>query len=79
MGGFFAALPWLLWGLLSGPSEPLARDIYKATEVGALNAAGTIGAAMLIVGVAVLVRRWRARVSVEAPSRVGRTADQPLG
>ncbi len=70
VGGFFVALPWLVWNLASRNNdappvlpEPLAvvlGNIYSESS-GSLNAVGTIGAAMLIAGVATLVRWWRGR------------------
>jgi hypothetical protein len=71
VGGFFVALPWLVWNLAAQVNgtpallpEPLAYvlgRIYIWTSDGSLNAVGTIGAAMLIAGVASLVRSSRRR------------------
>lgn len=67
VGGFFAALPWLWWNLASVRSDVLPealalaiRELGSSTE-GPLNAVGTIGAAMLIAGIAALARWWRER------------------
>ena len=70
VGGFIVALPWLVWNLASqtndGPPilpEPLALALgqtYFSTN-GDLNAVGTIGAGMLIAGIAALVLWWRRR------------------
>ena len=88
VGGFFVALPWLVWNLSTGINdvpavlpEPVAValwNIYSSTT-GALNAVGTIGAAMLIAGIAALARWWPGR-SV-APGRaevMDPTADPTL-
>ncbi len=74
VGGFLAAVPWLVWNLAAetndGPpvlSEPLltvVSEIYFRTS-GSLNAVGTIGAAMLIAGVVALVRWQRDRATVQ--------------
>lgn len=70
VGGFLVALPWIVWNLASATNEappvlpePLlsfVSEIYFRTA-GSLNAAGTIGAAMLIAAVAALVRWQRDR------------------
>jgi hypothetical protein len=89
VGGFFVALPWLAWSLATQVNdvpavlpEPLAQAlwrIYDTTGVGPLNAGGTIGAAMLIAGVAALVRRWRGRAVAEGrPEAVVPNADPML-
>jgi hypothetical protein len=80
VGGFFVALPWLVWNLASqvndAPAvlpEPLALalgNVFLSTS-GSLNAVATIGAAMLIAGIVALGRWWR-EGSVAA-SRVGAT------
>ncbi len=88
VGGFFVALPWLVWNLATTKNdvppvlpEALASalgNIYFSTT-GSLNAVGTIGAAMLIAGVATLVRWWWGRAA--AASRVeviAPTADPTL-
>ncbi len=72
VGGFFMALPWLVWNLAATTNgvppilpEALALvlgNIYRSTT-GPLNAVGTIGAAMLIVGLVTLARWWRGRVA----------------
>ncbi len=67
VGAFFAALPWLWWNLarmtVDVLPEALAvaiRELGSSTG-GPLNAVGTIGAAMLIAGIATLARWWRVR------------------
>lgn len=70
VGGFVVALPWLVMNLTihknGAPSvlpEPLASalaNIFFSTT-GSLNAVGTIGAAILIAGIAASARRWRGR------------------
>lgn len=72
VGGFFVTLPWIVWTAATATNdappvlpEPLltfVSEIYLWTA-GSLNAAGTIGAAMLIAGVAALVRRQRDRAA----------------
>jgi len=74
-GGFIAALPWLAITLASSREdappilpEPLVlplTDLWFATS-GTLNAAGSIAAAMLITGIAVLVRGRRSRMATPA-------------
>jgi hypothetical protein len=88
VGGFFVVLPWLFWtfgvqtnGLPPGAPEPLASIIrhIDSWTAGSLDTVTTIGAAMLIAGVAALVRWWRDRAV--APSRAGvvvPTADPTL-
>ncbi len=75
VGGLFVVLPWLYWtfgvptnGLSPGGPEPLASIILniQGSTFGGLHAVTTIGAAMLIAGVATLVRWWRGRA--DAPS-----------
>ena len=71
VGGFLVVLPWLVWNFAAQVNdappvlpEPLATvvsEIYFRTSGGPLNAVGTIGGAMLIAGVAALVRRQRDR------------------
>ena len=77
VGAFFVALPWLVWNLAATKNdvppvlpEALASalgNIYFSTA-GSLNGAGTIGAAMLMAGVATLARWWWGRAA--AASRV---------
>ena len=72
VGGFLAALPWLVWSLavqvndkppvLPEPLLTVVSETYARTS-GSLNAVGTIGAAMLIAGVVALVRRQRDRAA----------------
>jgi peptidoglycan/LPS O-acetylase OafA/YrhL len=76
VGGFFACLPWIVMSLTFSRNdappvlpEPIAIalfDFWTATT-GPLNAVGVVGAGMAIVGVAVLVRRPRARTITGAP------------
>ena len=76
VGGFFVVLPWLFFtfvvptnGFSPAAPQPLAsiiEHLYGLTR-GGLHAVTTIGAAMLIAGVATLVRSWRHRAV--APSR----------
>lgn len=88
VGGFFVALPWLVWNLAvqtnDGPPilpEPLAvalGRIYFSTG-GDLNTVGTIGAGMLIAGIAALVRWWQARaVAAGSVEVTDPTADPTL-
>jgi hypothetical protein len=62
--------------------EPIATflgNIYFETSGGSLNAVGTIGAAMLIAGVASLVRWSRTRaVSERGPGPIVAATDPPL-
>jgi hypothetical protein len=88
VGGFFVALPSLVWNLASQVNdvppvlpEPLASalgNIYFSTT-GSLNAVGTIGAAMLFAGAAAFARRWRGRaVSASRAEVIVPTADPTL-
>jgi hypothetical protein len=88
VGGFIVALPWLVWNLASqthdGPPmlpEPLALALgqtYFSTN-GDLNAVGTIGAGMLIAGIAALTRWWRGRaVAADHVEVMDPTAGQTL-
>ncbi len=71
VGGFLAALPWLVWNfatqvndvppVLPEPLLTVVSEIYFRTGDGSLNAVGTIGAAMLIAGAFTLARWWRVR------------------
>jgi hypothetical protein len=76
VGGFFVALPWLAWNLASATidappvlPESLASALTSIwlSTTGQLNAVATIGAGMLIAGIAALVPWWRGRA---AASRV---------
>lgn len=70
VGGFFVALPWLYWtfGIPAsvyspggpGPVATIIVRIYDGTSGGG-RLVMTISAAMLIAGVAALVRWWRVR------------------
>jgi uncharacterized membrane protein len=81
VGGFLVALPWLVWTFAAQVNdappvlpEPLASalaNIYFSTT-GSLNAVGTIGAGMLIAGIAALARwsRWRSVAMNAAEGRI---------
>jgi hypothetical protein len=87
VGGFFVALPWLVWNLATTKNdvppvlpEALASalgNIYFSTS-GSLNGAGTIGAAMLIAGVATLARWWRGAATASRSEVIAPTADPTL-
>lgn len=74
VGGFFVVLPWLFFTFVV-PMNGFSRTAALASIIehlyiwthGGLHAVTTIGAAMLIAGVATLVRSWRHRAV--APSR----------
>jgi hypothetical protein len=78
-GGFFVALPWLVMNLASGTNDGLPvlpeslasalTSIWYSTT-GSLNAVGTIGAAMLIAGVASIVPWWRGRAGAASRATV---------
>ena len=80
VGGFIVATPWLTFNLAASVNgappalpEPLATaigNIFFRSFGGSLNAAGTIGAAMLISGVVALVRQWRGRGVAEGRAEV---------
>jgi hypothetical protein len=69
-GAFFAFLPVIMWGftaqindtppVLPGPIVDVLGQIYSRTA-GPLNAVGTIGAGMFVVGLLVVGRSLRAR------------------
>jgi hypothetical protein len=71
VGGFLVMLPWIVWNfatqvndtppVLPEPLLSVVTEISFRTGGGSLNAVGTIGAAMLIAGVAALVRWQRDR------------------
>jgi hypothetical protein len=71
VGGFLVALPWLVWSFAAHVNdvppalpEPLLTaisEIYYVVGGGSSNAVGTIGAAMLIGGVATVLRQRRDR------------------
>ncbi len=72
-GAFFVALPWLVWSLATITNDAptlLPEEVASAlvtiwsSTAGQLNAVGTIGAGMLIAGIAALVRWWRGRAVV---------------
>jgi hypothetical protein len=67
VGGFLAALPWIVLvqtndmpPILPEPILTVVSEFFVRTS-GSLNAVGTIGAAMLIAGVLTLVRRQHER------------------
>jgi hypothetical protein len=74
-GGFLVMLPWIVWNfatqvndtppVLPEPLLSVVSEIYFRTAGGSLNAVGTIGAAMLIAGVAALVRWQRERAAAK--------------
>ncbi|MCJ7709956.1 MAG: hypothetical protein MUQ32_03915 [Chloroflexi bacterium] len=69
VGGFFAAQLWIWWNLAAGGNEVLPEALaqalrnlfYWSTGGSSLNDVGTIGAGMLIAGIATLARWWRGR------------------
>lgn len=75
VGGFFLMLPWIVGNLatqvndvppvLPEPLLTVVSEIYTRTGRGSLNAVGTIGAALLITGVAALVRWQRDRAAAK--------------
>jgi hypothetical protein len=88
VGGFFAALPWLVLSLASSTNDApavlpdsVASALTSAwySTAGELNAVGTIGAGMLIAGIAALVPWWRGRtVAAGATETAVVTADPVL-
>jgi hypothetical protein len=84
-GGFFAALPWVVRTfavvgeegrplVLPGPLASALNNIYSSTT-GSLNAVETIGAGMMIAGLAALARWLRGRAA--SASRVEAVASTP--
>ena len=77
VGGFFAALPWLVLGLASitGDAAPVLPESLASSltsiwlsTAGQLNAVATVGAGMLIAGIAALVPWSRGRKAAEEAS-----------
>ena len=68
VGGFFAAQLWIWWNLAGEGSRVLPeavavalRNLFYWSTGGSLNDVATIGAGMLIAGLATLARWWRVR------------------
>ena len=68
VGGFFVAQLWIWWNLAAGGNDVLPeavalalRDLFYWSTGGTLNDVATIGAGMLIAGIAALARWWRGR------------------
>ncbi len=68
VGGFFVAQLWIWWNLAAGGNDVLPeavalalRDLFYWSTGGSLNDVATVGAGMLIVGIATLARWWRDR------------------
>jgi len=89
VGGFFVALPQLFFNfatqvndvppVLPEPLSSALQNIYFTTSDGPMHAVGTIGAAMLIAGIAALARWWRGRsVASSRAEVVVPTADPML-
>lgn len=86
VGAFFTFLPTLLWQfsasvngappVLPQPVADVVNEVYQAS-VGPLDAVETVGAGMLIVGVAGLARSLRGRRLDRAPASVGRPEAAP--
>ena len=84
VGGFFLLLPWIVWNfatevndvppVLPEPLLTVVSEVYRWTSIGSLNAVGTIGASMLIAGVAALVRWQRDRVDAKGGIEAGSPA-----
>lgn len=71
IGGFFAAQLWIWWDLAAGGNDVLPeaiasalRNLFYWSTGGSLNDVATIGAGMLIAGLAALARWWRGRAVV---------------
>ena len=72
VGGFFVALWWVVWDLGSATNDapPVLPEWFASaltsiwvSTTGQLNAVATIGAGMLIAGIAALVPSWRGRAA----------------
>lgn len=72
VGGFFVALWWVVWNLGSATNDapPVLPEWFASaltsiwvSTTGQLNAVATIGAGMLIAGIAALVPWWRGRAA----------------
>jgi len=68
VGGFFVAQLWIWWNLAAGGNDVLPeavalalRNLFYWSTGGSLNDVATIGAGMLIAGLAALARWWRGR------------------
>jgi hypothetical protein len=86
VGGFFAALPWLVLSLASatGDAAPVLPDSLASavtsiwlSTTGQLNAVATIGAGMLLAGIAALVRWWRGRAAAASRAEIPAQAVDP--
>lgn len=76
VGAYFALQTWVLWTFASRVNDTppvlpalLTRavsDLYRWTEGGPVHAIGTVGAGMLIAGIAVLAMRLRPRTASPA-------------
>jgi hypothetical protein len=87
VGGFFVALPWLVWNLASTTNDapPVLPESFASalgsiwvSTAGQLNAVGTIGAGMLIAGIAALVPWWRGRAVAASAEIAAPTVDPTL-
>ncbi len=86
VGGLFMAQLWLWWNLAAAGNEVLPealalvlRELFYSTTGGRLNDVSTIGAGMLIAGIATLARWWRVRAVAAGPVEVmDATADPAL-
>jgi len=81
IGGFFALLPWVTWNFQPALPEPLADVVAYiwSRTLGPLNALGTVGAGMVIAGIATLSRSWRERGVAPSEANVpAATAERTL-
>jgi hypothetical protein len=82
VGGFFVAQLWIWWNLAAGGNDVLPeavalalRNLFYWSTGGSLNDVATIGAGMLIAGLAALARWWRGRaIAAGSPEVVGPAA-----
>jgi hypothetical protein len=84
VGGFFGAQLWIWWNFAAAGTDALPeavaavlRNLFYWSAGGALNDIATIGAGMLIAGLATLARWWRIRAVAAGSVMVGTPTPGP--
>ena len=87
VGAFFVALPWLVSSLAAGTNDgrPVLPEAVASAlgtiwvwTAGQLNAVGTIGAGILIAGIAALVGWWRGRAVAARRAAIADPTPDPV-